>query len=116
MQAAGACRLGFWLQVIKPIETCMVLLMANACTLCACNQRSRALEGSNKSDLHLWTAVEEEPVMYTSEKVLVPKRRSKSAFLSFMFPNHGARMTFAAQGHKAHMVLLHWICLILRWW
>lgn len=48
--------------------------------------------------------VEEEPVMHASEKILVPKRRSKSAFSSFMFPDHGARMSFAARGHKAHMV------------
>ena len=42
--------------------------------------------------------------MYASEKVLVPKRRSKSAFSSFKFPDHGAGISFAARGHKAHMV------------
>ena len=28
----------------------------------------------------------------------------ETAFLSFMFPNHGACMSFAAWGHKLHMV------------
>ena len=48
--------------------------------------------------------VEEGPVMHASEKALVPKQRSKSAFWAFMFPNHGAHMSFAAWDHKAHMV------------
>ena len=82
----------------------MVLLMTNACTLCARNERFKTLEGSNKSDLHLWKAVEEEPVMHGSDKVLVPKCRSQPAFSSFMFPDHGMCMSFTAQGHKAHMV------------
>ena len=28
----------------------------------------------------------------------------ETAFSSFLFPDHGARMSFAAWGHKAHMV------------
>ena len=42
--------------------------------------------------------------MHASERELVPKRRSKSAFWAIMFPDHGARMSFAAPEHKAHMV------------
>ena len=28
----------------------------------------------------------------------------ETAFASFMFPDHGTRMSFAARGHKEHMV------------
>ena len=55
--------------------------------------------------MHPHKAVEEEPVMHASEKALVPKRKSKSAFWAFMFPDHGVRMSFAAPEHKAHIVL-----------
>ena len=42
--------------------------------------------------------------MHGSDKVLVPNNMSQSAFSSFMFPDHGVRMSFAAPEHKAHMV------------
>ena len=29
----------------------------------------------------------------------------ETAFLSFMLPDHGARMSFAARGHNLHMLL-----------
>ena len=42
--------------------------------------------------------------MHASKKVLVPKRRSKLAFSSFLFPDHGARLSFAARKYKSDMV------------
>ena len=42
--------------------------------------------------------------MHASKKVLVPKCRSKSAFSSFIFSSQGACMSFAAQGHKVHIL------------
>ena len=39
---------------------------------------------------------------------VVTNRKScahEAAFSSFMLPNHGARMSFAARGHTSHMLL-----------
>ena len=39
-----------------------------------------------------------------SAKVLLPKQRRKSAFSSFMFPDQSTHISFAARGHKVHIV------------